>query len=290
MFYQIFSKKIKNQSIDTSKFPDFDTEFIFSKLKKYREEVNHEFNSFNISSYDIRVKGVRDISHFPLGFCDVIRDRVYDKAQEEGLVQELEQRGIVFKKVFGILNDSCFHNMFQIGNYIVDISRDSIEEFNDFFVATSIKNSKYKNIESYEKMFEIMEKYWKVEIYPNTLFPEISYYFPYFLKYLDGEIHFKTTHCSIPLFNEMQSDFNWTHSFLKKSICFKYDEKTSNNFERLNRKYSYLFMKKSDDEALEDYYRRFLQSRISSGKENFDAQMMEKIMHLLNSFNRDLNK
>jgi hypothetical protein len=138
-------------------------------------------------------------------------------------------------------------------------------------------------------MFKIMRKYWKVEVYPNVLFPEISFYFPYFLKYLDGEIHFKTTHCSIPLFNEFQEDFKWTTSYLEKNKNFKFDEELVTKFERLNRKYSKLFIKKNSNETLKDYYNRLHETRMSSNKEEFDAEMMQKIFHQLNSFNRDLN-
>ena len=290
MFYQQFAKRIESQSIDNSKSPEFDTELIFSKLKQFREEVNQELgSSFTLEDSNIRVQGIRDLSHFPLGFCDIIRDRVYEKSKKEGLVQYLEEKGVVFKKVFGILNNSWFHNVFQIGNYIVDVSRDSIEGFDEFFVATPIKKSNFKNITSYDEVFEIMKKYWKVEVYPNILFPEISLYFPYFLKYLDGEIHFKTTHFSIPLFNEFQSDFKWTIKFLNNNLNFKFDESLHKKFERLNKKFSHLFIQKNKDESLQQYLNKILESRKSQDREKFDAQMMQKIYAQLDSFNRDLN-
>ena len=289
MFYQQFAQRIKDQSIDTSSFPSFDEQRIFCILKQFREEVNDEFKSYNTKNYDIRVNGVRDISHFPLGFCDVIRDRVYQKALEAGIVDELNSKGIVFKKLFGILNNNWFHNVFQIGNYIVDVSRDSIDGFKEYFVATPINSSNFRTINSYDEMFSIMQKYWRVKIYPNILFPEISLYFPYFLEYLDSEVHFKTTHFSIPLFNELQSDFKWTMNFLSKNSNFKFNSHYISKFQRLKKKYAHLFISKDETETLQEYYNRILALRSSNTKEKFDEEMIQKIYRQLNSFNRDLN-
>ena len=58
---------------------------------------------------------------YPIGFCAVIRDHVFDGLLGDPRVQSLIAAGLVLKKVFVILKDRYFQNAMQFGNLYIDV-------------------------------------------------------------------------------------------------------------------------------------------------------------------------
>lgn len=299
-FYSGLINQIKEKSIEDSKDVSIFIEEITQKMLQFRKQVDSEFN-LNGHSYDLdlRIQGIRTINTYPIGFCDFISDRIYNLIKDElifndSIFYKLKQNGIVIKRLFGILDGKVIHNAFQIGNYFVDISHDTVVGNSNQLYYNKIKNVNFKQIENYDELFKVMKKYWGVEIYPNKYFPEISFIFPYLLKYVDGQIHIKGPHLKIPVYEDMQKDYIFAREFILNSNM-KLDSKY---FKKLNLARANLinFLTRVEipimktDETLKEYFKRLIIFRENIGKEKFDSILYNKSEFIIPNFNAFLNK
>lgn len=124
---------------------------------------------------------------YPIGYCGEIRDRVFNKIQLElynkqykGLqaLRSFIQEGGLLLPLFGIINDGekpYFHNAIQIGSGLLDVANDTVDKNEPPIVFyPDIRESPFKNIESFEDLAAVAESYWDCDIYPNIYVPAFS--------------------------------------------------------------------------------------------------------------------
>lgn len=155
---------------------------------------------------------------FPAGCCLEITNFIYEDAlnNENSIISQLIKEGFLVKKIFGISNDSIFENMIQVGSKLVYLINDSYDQEKDKIQILNKNNANFKQVNSYNQMFKVMEKYWNAEIYPNHIAPEIAMIFPYFIK-VNNQIKFHQLHIANLLHSEVKTDFFNTEEFLFNS-------------------------------------------------------------------------
>ncbi|MBX2830813.1 MAG: hypothetical protein KTR23_06520 [Rhodospirillales bacterium] len=68
----------------------------------------------------------------------------------------------------------------------------------------------------YDGYADLAEKYWKGQVYPNRIMPDLAVMFPMFLVTLDGKIELHANYQTI-LYRNMQLDFVLAEKFLLRN-------------------------------------------------------------------------
>lgn len=215
-------KSIEFLDVDLSKNQSEFLENIMFELEKnmvYYRELTDDFiisEALIQGRYDYRDK-------YPKGACFEITENVFKTAlnNPKSVLSQIRDKGIVVKRVYGIMYDSFFQNGIEAGNRFVDLANDTWGEGGAKVKINLINDIDFKQIDSYEQMFEIMEKYWNAEIFPNHILPDIAPMFPYIIK-LKGQIKFHSLHVANLLFSEVNTNFKMADNFLFNS---KYSDK-----------------------------------------------------------------
>lgn len=130
---------------------------------------------------------------YPLGRCLEIRDAVFTRFQHmlngrlpaaadelptlERLHQYLANGGICHK-VWGSLRRTYFQNAIQLGNWYVDVANDTVVTTKPKIEILPMAGSGFANIEDYRHFADVARSYWQVEVYANTVFPQLAPLFP----------------------------------------------------------------------------------------------------------------
>ncbi|MDD5377051.1 MAG: hypothetical protein PHH16_02945 [Candidatus Gracilibacteria bacterium] len=144
------------------------------------------------SSPCIRIPVKTDSSKDPISRA-IIQNLVAKEGKRVGeklgnILKPARYNQLPIKKTFGTIRDDYFHNVIQIGGYILDVGLDTIEGVDNKVLFTKISESPFKEIASYEQYAYVAEKYWGVRIIPNTVFPSISPMYPLLMVDHDGKI------------------------------------------------------------------------------------------------------
>lgn len=133
---------------------------------------------------------LKDISLYPYGFCDDIRDMTFasieahlrkganDKSPFKALHPFLAEGGL-FRPIWGELTHGpYFQNAMQIGAYYLDSANDTVVVTKPKLEVMPLVETNFRNIDSFEHYFTVAAHYYKWESYPNTLYPRLAPLFP----------------------------------------------------------------------------------------------------------------
>lgn len=125
---------------------------------------------------------------YPVGFCAVIRDRVFDGLLGDPLVQSLIAAGLVLKKVFVILKDRYFQNAMQFGNLYIDVANDTVDPAKPWLEWMDVREVPYENVGELPTLIRVAESYHRCRAFPNVFFPLLAPVVPLLLIAEDGRL------------------------------------------------------------------------------------------------------
>lgn len=125
---------------------------------------------------------------YPIGFCAVIRDRVFDGLLGDPLVQSLIAAGLVLKKVFVILKDRYFQNAMQFGNLYIDVANDTVDPAKPWLEWMDVREVPYENVGELPTLIRVAESYHRCRAFPNVFFPLLAPVVPLLVIAEDGRL------------------------------------------------------------------------------------------------------
>ena len=125
---------------------------------------------------------------YPIGFCAVIRDRVFDGLLGDPRVQSLIAAGLVLKKVFVILKDRYFQNAMQFGNLYIDVANDTVDPAKPWLEWMDVREVPYENVGELLTLIRVAESYHRCRAFPNVFFPLLAPVVPLLLIAEDGRL------------------------------------------------------------------------------------------------------
>jgi hypothetical protein len=198
-------------------------EQIMRDLSLMRDKFDHAF--YQKHKHEIKTRtqkkiyGNTDVLDYPIGFCQLIRDGLFDQFIQLEVIKQLIQQGVICKKVYLILDDRYFQNAIQLGHLLIDVANDTANPTEARIYYKPLDDINYSNFNAYEKYFKIAEKYLNLKFYPNRLLPQISDIYPVFALSADG-ICSLFLHQEILLYKDISMNFKLSEDF-KHSTYFQ---------------------------------------------------------------------
>lgn len=96
--------------------------------------------------------------------------------------------GGVWRQVWGDLRGEFFQNAFQLGSLYVDVSNDTVTSTKPKVEILPFVDARFTPIRDFQHFSRIAQRYWKVEVYPNHVLPEIAPYCPLIYRRNDGAL------------------------------------------------------------------------------------------------------
>ena len=188
---------------------------LIDTIKKYREEFDKNYlNNITFSNNKVAY-GIIDSKEYPKGHCRIIRDGLFEKLKNNPIIEELIKKGVIFKEVFVILNNSYTQNGIQLGSLFIDVANDTVNKQEKIYYK-NIKELNYKNLENYNSYYKMLEKYLKLSIYPNIYMPKVANIFPAVAIDSENRCHL-LLHQEIILYKDISKNFALSKKFLKKN-------------------------------------------------------------------------
>ena len=203
---------------------------------------------------------------YPKGYCYEITKGVKELLVHElqapktlgiGALRDFCLNGGLAKRVWGNLRHEYFQNAFQFGDLYVDVSNDTVTITKPKVAILPLAKARFYSISDYDIYAGLAEKYWKGNIYPNRLLPELAVLFPIFFVSADGKLEAHANYQTI-LYRNMQLDFALAERFLTKGR-FQDRVLPENHAKRLISEFGGLEMPVSND----DLKRHFAAARQS---------------------------
>jgi hypothetical protein len=125
---------------------------------------------------------------YPIGFCAVIRDRVFDGLISAPLIGGLTARGLALQKVFVILKDRYFQNAIQFGNLYIDVANDSVDPSKPWLEWMDVREVPFANVGDLSTIARVAGDYHRCGVHPNTFFPPLAPVVPLLAVHDDGRL------------------------------------------------------------------------------------------------------
>lgn len=125
---------------------------------------------------------------YPIGFCRIIRDAVWDRAMADPGFVRLLAPGVIVRRVFILLKDQYFQNAVQVGNVYVDVANDTVWVHKPKLEWALVEEVSYRNAESWDYFAGVAQRYLNVTLFPNRLFPFCFPALPFFAIRATGRI------------------------------------------------------------------------------------------------------
>lgn len=177
--------------------PDLDR--IIEGLTKIRAKIDEQFEKEKAVTLEgeqaVHLAGLKDIRQYPYGYCDVIRDMVWNAIGDNmrhpnkesryfSSVQSFLQEGGHARKIWGELTyGPYFQNAIQIGAYYIDAANDTVDVTKPKLDVKYLKDASMRSVDDYEQYFDITDSYYDWDVFPNTFFPELAVLFPGVARY-----------------------------------------------------------------------------------------------------------
>jgi len=160
-------------------------------LSRLRQELDTEYQQRAAEQRPSdTVYGELNLSQYPLGFCRHIRNGMLEKMRTESFFRELVQQGVRIHPVFILLKGSYFQNAIQIGNTYLDVANDTVDVTKPSLEWAPIAEVAYTNLHDWETFVAVAERYLRVQIFPNFLFPLAFPAIPFFAVRPNGRLDF----------------------------------------------------------------------------------------------------
>lgn len=111
---------------------------------------------------------------YPVGFCAVIRDRIFEDLLRDPEVRRLTAAGLVLKKTFVILKDRYFQNAIQFGNLYIDVANDTVDPSKPWLEWMDVRDVPFENVGHLPTLIRVAESYHRCRAFPNVFFPLLA--------------------------------------------------------------------------------------------------------------------
>ncbi len=165
---------------------------ILARLAAHRAAVDEGFEKrrAGLSAQATATAGEAPLANYPIGFCSVIRDQVFDRLLADREFHALIGPDVVFKKIFVLLKGRYFQNALQLGNLYIDVANDTVFVEKPKLEWARIEDVRHENADDWPAVAAVGRRYYEVELYPNLLFPLAFPAAPYFAIRASGRIDF----------------------------------------------------------------------------------------------------
>lgn len=102
--------------------------------------------------------------------------------------QAFRRAGGSMRQVWGDLRGEFFQNAFQLGSLYLDVSNDTVTPTKPKVELLPFSQARFVAIRDFEHFSQIARQYWKVEVYPNHVLPELAPYLPVIWCYPNGQL------------------------------------------------------------------------------------------------------
>ena len=171
--------------------PDLDN--IVAGIARIRARIDQQFSRYKHAhpqKNSAHLAGLTDIHTYPYGYCEPIRNIVWNSLQhslqkpQAGrghflAVREFINAGGLYQKIWGELTHGPYlQNAIQMGIYYIDAANDTVIESNPKLDVRLLADTNFKNINSLEQYFDVVQHYYQWDTYPNTVFPQLAPLYP----------------------------------------------------------------------------------------------------------------
>lgn len=165
---------------------------ILDRLRVHRAAVDDGFEKKRLdlgaNAGAAAVVGEALLANYPVGFCSVIRDQVFERLVADRDFHALIGPEIVLKKIFVLLKGRYFQNALQLGNLYVDVANDTVDTAKPKLEWARIEEVDFQNADDWPSVAAVGRRYYGLELYPNLLFPLAFPAAPYFAVRASGRI------------------------------------------------------------------------------------------------------
>ena len=104
----------------------------------------------------------------------------FDGAAEQGRQALLAfmQAGGTVRQVWGDLRGEYFQNAFVVGTLYVDVSNDTVFSHKPKVEILPFEQARFVPVADYWHFIRVAQRYWKAQIFPNHILPELAPWFP----------------------------------------------------------------------------------------------------------------
>ncbi|MDG4721672.1 MULTISPECIES: hypothetical protein [Thalassospira] len=196
--------------------------FLLPKVKELETDMLRLRAEFDQSTNRMATKGSKT---YPEGFCQeitigvmAILQRELPSASTPGLMalRDFVANGGLAKRIWGNLRNQYFQNAFQFGSLYVDVSNDTVVITKPKVEILPVSKARMFPISDFDGYADIAEKYWKGQVFPNRVLPDLAVMFPMFLITTTGKVELHSNYQTI-LYRNLQFDFALAERFLFKS-------------------------------------------------------------------------
>ena len=138
---------------------------------------------------------------YPLGQCleitlavqrhlrEINSARLFGRAADGfGALTQFKKHGGTVRQVWGDLRGTYFQNSFLVGTLYIDASNDTVVPTKPKVEVLPFEKSQFTPVKDHQHFARIARSYWKAEIYPNHLVPELAPYFPLIVVEPSGRV------------------------------------------------------------------------------------------------------
>lgn len=100
------------------------------------------------------------------------------------------QAGGALRRVWGDLRGEFFQNAFQLGTLYLDVSNDTVTITKPKVEILPFEQARLSPVADYRHFAHIAGRYWKHQVFPNHVLPELAPYFPQIHLAPDGTLAF----------------------------------------------------------------------------------------------------
>ncbi len=158
---------------------------LVSAIRNYYDKLVFK----KIKTFDKKSKIYKEYSKYPEWFCLQIRDSVlqileweikekYKRYEPISSLRQFIKHWWILKWAWWIQNNIHFHNWIQLWNYFLDVANDTVDTTKSKIELSLLSHSGFKNIDSVEEFWNIVELYWNRKVYPNIYFPRLAPFCP----------------------------------------------------------------------------------------------------------------
>ncbi len=223
----------KQQQMLSDRFLTPNIENIMAGIAKIRARIDEHFETLKAKAHSEpqadHLAGLIDIKMYPYGFCERIRDMVWNSLHTnlknpnagQGHFTELRtfiHEGGLFRKIWGELTHGpYFQNAIQVGSYYLDASNDTVVTTKPKLEILPLAQTNFQNIDSFEQYFDVASTYYQWETYPNSFLPNLTPLYPGVAIHKQSKAMLI---CDVPLplmYKNMESRGQMAMRFLKHS-------------------------------------------------------------------------
>ncbi|MDP2642963.1 MAG: hypothetical protein Q8P62_03930 [Candidatus Peregrinibacteria bacterium] len=187
---------------------------------------------------------IRNHFTYPVGYCAAIRDGMFEDVSAQlhcpstpgiSAISRFVGEGGCLKKVGGIQHRQFFQNGIQAGALWLDAANNTVDVDSPPVKISVLANSGFQNIDDFSLCGDVIESYWKSDVYPQRVFPYLSPLFPIIYVSSGGRVHVLPINIS-GIANNVFSDFKMAEDFMFRSR-FAGKRLPAKQMNRIKRKY-----------------------------------------------------